>query len=242
MGAYYKGKTKEELERIIEQSKTFAEFMKILGYSGNRGNSVNGLKKYLDGLKIDYSKFSKTNIYNFSHPQKSLNELLVKYSDYTNFTRLKKRIMRENLLGDCCSICGIKDWNGKKLVLQIDHINGDNRDNRLENLRLLCPNCHSQTETFCRKKRDVKKKVYCTSCGAEISKNSKTGLCADCAMKKRRTCERPSKEELLKLLFEHSFTFVASIYNVSGNTIKKWCDYYEIPKYKKGYKNKKILK
>ena len=48
-----------------------------------------------------------------------------------------------------CGICGLgPEWNGMVLVLQIDHINGDSTDSRLENLRFLCPNCHSQTETF----------------------------------------------------------------------------------------------
>lgn len=156
MEAYYKQFSKEELERIVNESKTLAEVMRILGYTGNRGNSINGLKKYFDKLGIDYSKFSKNSIHNFSHPQKELSEILVKNCEYTNLTRLKKRIMRENLLGDVCSICGIKEWQGKPLVLQVDHINGDNRDNRIENLRLLCPNCHSQTETFCRKKKSRK--------------------------------------------------------------------------------------
>jgi len=55
-----------------------------------------------------------------------------------------------------CSVCGIKNWQGKKLSLQLDHVNGVHDDNRVENLRLICPNCHSQTDTFAGKNRAYK--------------------------------------------------------------------------------------
>lgn len=55
---------------------------------------------------------------------------------------------RDNIFKETCYECDIKDWNGKPIKLELDHINGINHDNRLENLRLLCPNCHSQTDTF----------------------------------------------------------------------------------------------
>lgn len=72
---------------------------------------------------------------------------------------VKKRVIKKGLLTNECQACGLKpEWNGKVLVLQIDHINGVNNDHRLENLRLLCPNCHSQTDTFCHKNR--KQKIY----------------------------------------------------------------------------------
>ena len=61
---------------------------------------------------------------------------------------VRKTIIREKLIPYECSKCGINEWNGKMLSLHLDHINGVNNDHRLENLRFLCPNCHSQTETY----------------------------------------------------------------------------------------------
>jgi hypothetical protein len=66
--------------------------------------------------------------------------------------KLKKRLLEEGFLVNKCSECGLSDtWNGNPIVLQLDHINGINNDHRLENVRLLCPNCHSQTDTWCGK-------------------------------------------------------------------------------------------
>lgn len=69
---------------------------------------------------------------------------------------VKKLIIDEQLIDYKCEQCGLeKYWNNKKLVLHLDHINGIRNDNRLENLRFLCSNCHSQTETYCSKKKKM---------------------------------------------------------------------------------------
>ena len=72
--------------------------------------------------------------------------------------QIKNIIIKENLIEYICSDCGNDGmWNNKVINLQLDHINGVRNDNRLENLRFLCPNCHSQTETFCNKNLNSKK-------------------------------------------------------------------------------------
>lgn len=72
--------------------------------------------------------------------------------------RLKERIIKKSLLEYCCSGCGITDeWNGKPIVLELDHKNGINNDNRLDNLRFMCPNCHSQEPTNSGSNRIFKK-------------------------------------------------------------------------------------
>jgi hypothetical protein len=64
-------------------------------------------------------------------------------------THVKVRLINAGLLdASACGTCGISTWLGRRLVLALHHINGDGRDNRVENLQLLCPNCHSQTENF----------------------------------------------------------------------------------------------
>lgn len=74
-------------------------------------------------------------------------DILCNNSTYSN-TMVRNRIQNESLLEYKCLHCGITEWNGVEITLELDHINGNNRDNRLENLRFLCPNCHSLTETF----------------------------------------------------------------------------------------------
>ena len=74
--------------------------------------------------------------------------------DYATRSCVKKRIIKENIIKYECSECDIGGiWRDKKLSLHLDHINGDGWDHRLENLRFLCPNCHSQTETYCGKNK-----------------------------------------------------------------------------------------
>lgn len=63
--------------------------------------------------------------------------------------KIKEKILKENIFPYRCAICGISDWMGSDLSLRLDHINGDNRNHSIDNLRLLCPNCDSQQETYC---------------------------------------------------------------------------------------------
>jgi DNA-binding CsgD family transcriptional regulator len=74
-----------------------------------------------------------------------INELLAAPRGRHN---LKRRLITEGLIAERCGSCGIREWRGRALALQLHHINGDRHDNRLENLALLCPNCHSQTDTW----------------------------------------------------------------------------------------------
>ena len=76
------------------------------------------------------------------------NELIFTENSFYSNELVKQRIVKNDLLQYRCNKCGIDAWQGETIVLDLDHINGDNKDNRLSNLRYLCPNCHSQTDTY----------------------------------------------------------------------------------------------
>ena len=141
--------TDEEFKDLIQNSYSYCDCAKKLGMSPYGENTSKQLKKRIAELDCDISHFSSTKAAKEASTKYSMEEILVENSSYTNRTRLKERLIKEKLLEYKCSICqnnGI--WLNKELTLQLDHINGINNDNRIENLRFLCPNCHSQTDTY----------------------------------------------------------------------------------------------
>lgn len=131
---------------IIKSSHSYSEALRALGLKANGGTSTVLLKQRIKELKCSTNHFNrKTSHAYISYDMK---DILIPQSTYKNRSRLKQRLITDGLLEYKCSICGIKDWQGKEIALQLDHINGINNDNRLENLRFLCPNCHSQTDTY----------------------------------------------------------------------------------------------
>jgi 5-methylcytosine-specific restriction endonuclease McrA len=148
----------EELYDAVINSHSFTETVSRLGRDPSKDTLfLSRVKAKIKELNLDIEHWPRKGIKR--SPQNiSLETILVENSWYTNTTQLKERLIKENILENVCVECGIKDlWNGKVIVLQLDHINGNNRDHRLENLRILCPNCHSQTDTFCRGHKKVKK-------------------------------------------------------------------------------------
>ncbi len=152
-----------------------------------------------------------------------LGQILVEDSPY-GISHLKRRLISEGHLDDLCSKCGITEWNGKALVLHLDHINGKNRDHRLVNLRLLCPNCHSQTSTYCgRNKRiTIRATEYpCVTCGTKQVRKP-TSRCRSCAASGRPTkITWPSASELRARVTQDGYAQVGRDLGVSDNAVRK---------------------
>lgn len=142
--------TDEQFVELLKSSTTISEVLFKLGYSV-KGNSwgYSQIKQRMTDLNLDFSIFKgKKQIYKNLITKEITSEMVLKDNCKHSRTVLRRCILKNNLLPYKCDICGITEWNNKTLSLELDHINGKNNDNRLENLRFLCPNCHSQTTTY----------------------------------------------------------------------------------------------
>lgn len=152
--------------------------------------------------------------------------------------KIRKKILKENLIPYKCAWCDLESiWNNKSITLQLDHINGINNDNRLENLRFLCPNCHSQTENFAGRANKLPDN-FCIDCSTKIMRLSKR--CQSCATKfqyenGRKKFDWPSIDILLEMLskFDNNYSALARHLGVSDNGIRKRFRKFSIPYPKK---------
>lgn len=225
--------TLEQLELAIKDSFSIRAVIAKLGLVPAGGN-YKQLKKYIEEYNLDISHFTgqghlKNKTHNWAKVR-PLSEILATGVYYSSH-KLKERLVKGGYKKYQCDICGISQWNASKISLHLDHINGINTDNRLENLRILCPNCHSQTDTYCRQKQNAHKvdkigmqknkhiNIVC-SCGKE--KTYKAKCCLDCSKKRRSKIIWPSVSELETMIQTNSHLAVGRMLGVSDNAVRKY--------------------
>jgi hypothetical protein len=215
---------REILEKIIKESRTYTETLRKLGLRAAGGN-FKTLKKNIEKYELDITHFDSSNVrkeklsdYRTLFMKKDLSDYLIENSTYSR-THLKKRLYCEGFKEKKCELCGQDEiWNGNKMSLILDHINGVWDDNRIENLRIVCPNCNATLDTHCGKQKNKYKKD-------EYRKMISEGKIQHYLSK--RKVDRPEYQLLIKEIDEIGYSATGRKYGVSDNSIRKWVKSYE---------------
>lgn len=202
----------ENCKDIIESSETYSEMLRKMGLRIT-GSNYGKLKKFISDNKLVTKKLltmsEYTKKYNFGKIY-SLEEVLVENSNYSR-TNLKAKLYKCGLKKRNCEMCNQSElWFGKKISLILDHINGVHDDNRIENLRILCPNCNATLDTHCGKNNRNKTKK-----SPVLDKN-----------RHLRKVNRPEYEILVDEINEMGYVGVGKKYGVSDNAVRKWVKTY----------------
>lgn len=247
----------EDFINLIKNSKTMSQVLAYFRLQ-NKGGNFKTCKARIKDLNLDTSHFLKAKESSIVTRQVTLEIFLKRLSPNSNYKNsfIKEKLIQFNLLDYCCAECGnTGEWNKKRLSLQLEHKNGISNDNTITNLQFLCPNCHSQTDTFAGK--SLRKVHLCESCCEPIKKYNKLKKCKKCAGQSvrkigsgnfKREYIRPTKEELEKLIIAKPISHIAKELSVSDNGIRKWCvgygiDHKKLSKFSRGKeKPLKIIK
>ena len=156
--------TDEQLIEAVKTSLSIAEVCRKLGIKAVGGNYAT-IHNKINKLNLDTTHFTgkawnQGLKYKVVVPAKSLQEILKENTPYPSY-KLKLRLIKEGLKEEKCECCGNIEWLGQPIKLELHHINGNHNDNRLENLQLLCPNCHAYTDNYRGKniKQSAQKKI-----------------------------------------------------------------------------------
>jgi hypothetical protein len=231
-----------EARSAIAASRSYAEALRRLGMRPAGGNHTT-LKRYaLDVWRISTAHFDPAAVRDEglrrARSPTPLAEILVEHSTYSR-NHLKGRLYAEGVKRRVCELCGQGEtWRGRKMSLILDHVNGCATDNRIENLRIVCPNCAATLDTHCGKMlRRLRTERLCDSCGELFyPSGSERRFCShSCWVESRRglplpdlrRVERPPYEVLLREIAALGYLAVGRRYGVSDNAIRKWVRQYE---------------
>ena len=208
---------KEKLEEAIANSFNYCDVLRYLNIP-LQGNNSCTLKHKIKEFNLDISHFT------LKGNTRSREYIKAEYYLVENSTiqtdKLKKKLLHEGIKEAKCECCGLTEWLNKPIILQLHHVDGNKNNNKLENLQLLCPNCHSQTDNYCGNAN--KEKHLCPDCGTEIS--GRALHCKKCSLKYQHITRKLTitDEQLLaeKELLKTNIA-IAKKYNVSDSYIAR---------------------
>lgn len=239
--------TEDEARGAISEALCWSDALRSLGYRPV-GHNIRTLQRWVVKWGISTAHFDPNLVRSRAGRLRRipLDEVVVEASTYPR-GHLKKRLYDEGILERRCALCGQDEmWRGRKMSLILDHINGVGDDNRLENLRIVCPNCASTLSTHCG--RNLPRERNCAGCGQVFEpKHVRHRYCSKgCGLRwdragrvpgsprqlgvarpEARTVERPPYEQLRAELEELGYLAVGRKYGVSDNAIRKWVRQYE---------------
>ncbi len=231
-----------DARRAVAASLSYAETLRALGLCATGGN-WRTLRTWVErwGIATDHFDPRAAQRQGLSRRPRPLSEILVEGSSYSR-NHLKDRLYREGLKERRCEICDQGEiWNGRSMGLILDHVNGVRDDHRIDNLRILCPNCAATLDTHCgRKNRLESADRECLLCGVLFSPRYRRQRYCSRACGTRsprpgrgvskpelRRVERPPYEQLVREIAETSYLAVGRRYGVSDNAIRKWVRQYK---------------
>lgn len=232
--------SEDELRNAVAASLSWAETLRRLGYCPTGGN-WRTLKKRTAALDISTSHFDPYAAARGPHRSRRipLDQILVERSTYSR-TNLKGRLYEAGLKERQCELCGVGElWRGKRMSLILDHANGVRDDNRLENLRMVCPNCAATFDTHCgRNGRDALDPRACLRCAVEfVPKYRQQRYCSrECGTRwdrrgiklvRARKVDRPPRDQVLREVEELGYSAAGRKYGVTDNAVRKWLRAYE---------------
>ncbi len=220
--------TKEILEPVVKNSTSYAQVLESLNLYKSGGNYKN-IKCHIDKFSLDTSHF-KGQGWSKGVVCRDSQDYLKKYDKniikHISTDSIKKKILQDKIMPYKCNICGLSEWIGNPIPLELHHKDGDRWNNEINNLEIICPNCHTLTDNYKGKKNKGNgyKRIQrtCKDCGINIYYDSiRCRQCNTLFMKEKY--KKPySLEEIKESISKIGICATAGLYKTSRTTIRKW--------------------